>query len=147
MCKVDRRLKLTDVYRNPSGGVSPNCESHGSHGGRGEGREGSQVMSLSLSSECGTYTTVKDRFPGGTGHTPFVEAMGAMALLPICNSSFTCEDYSTYRAHPWSSFFLRRAHPRPGPRTRTGRTQRARNLLSLSRTQRALIAASVLAKY
>ena len=26
------------------------------------------------------------------------EAMGAMALLPISDSSFTCEDYNTYRA-------------------------------------------------
>ena len=41
--------------------------------------------------------------------------MGAMALLPICDSSFTCEDYNTYRAHPWSPFPLRRAHPGPGP--------------------------------
>jgi len=43
-----------------------------------------------------------------------VEAMGAMALPPICDSSFTCEDYNTYRAHPWSPFPLRRAHPGPG---------------------------------
>jgi len=25
-----------------------------------------------------------------------VKAIGAMALLPICDSSFTCEDYNTY---------------------------------------------------
>ena len=30
--------------------------------------------------------------------------MGAMALLPIWDSSFTCEDYNAYRAHPWSLF-------------------------------------------
>ena len=46
-----------------------------------------------------------------------MEAMGAMALLPICDSSFTCEDYNTYRAHPGSPFPLRRAHPGPGPHT------------------------------
>ena len=40
--------------------------------------------------------------------------MGAMALLPICESSFTCEDYNTYRAHPWSPFPLRRAYSGPG---------------------------------
>jgi len=40
--------------------------------------------------------------------------MGAMALLPICDSSFTCEDYNAFRAHPWSPFPLRRAHPGPG---------------------------------
>jgi len=37
-----------------------------------------------------------------------VKAMGAMALLPICDTSFTCEDYNTYMAHPWSPFPLRR---------------------------------------
>jgi len=42
-------------------------------------------------------------------------AIGAMALLPICDSSFTCEDYNTFRAHPWNPFPLRRAHPGPGP--------------------------------
>ena len=42
-----------------------------------------------------------------------VEAMGAMALRPICDSLFTSEDYNTYMAHPWSPFPLRRAHPRP----------------------------------
>ena len=47
------------------------------------------------------------------------EAMGAMALLPICNTSFTCEDYNTFRAHPWSPSFLRRAHPGPGPHSCT----------------------------
>jgi len=31
------------------------------------------------------------------------------------NSSFTCENYNTYRAHPWSPLPLRRAHPGPGP--------------------------------
>ena len=31
-------------------------------------------------------------------------------------SSFTCDDYNTYRAHRWSPFPLRRAHPGPGPR-------------------------------
>jgi len=46
-----------------------------------------------------------------------VKAMGAMALLPICDTSFTCEDYNTFRAHPWSPFLLRRAHPGPGPHT------------------------------
>ena len=46
-----------------------------------------------------------------------VDSMGAMALLPICDSSFTCEDYNTYRAHPWSPFPLRRGHPGPGPHT------------------------------
>ena len=35
--------------------------------------------------------------------------------FPICDRSFTCEDYTTYRAHPWSPFPLRRAHPGPGP--------------------------------
>ena len=40
--------------------------------------------------------------------------MGAMALLPICNSSFTCDDYNIYKAHPWSPFPLRRAHSEPG---------------------------------
>ena len=49
-----------------------------------------------------------------------VEAMGAMALLPICDSSFACEDYNTFSAHPWSPFPLRRAHPGPGPHTRVG---------------------------
>ena len=44
-----------------------------------------------------------------------LEATGAKALLPIGDSSFTCEDYNTYRAHPWSPFPLRRAHPGPGP--------------------------------
>jgi len=44
-----------------------------------------------------------------------VEAMGAMVLLPICDTSFTCEDYNTYRAHPWSPFPLRRARPGPSP--------------------------------
>ena len=48
---------------------------------------------------------------------PHVKAMGAMSLLPICDSLFTCEDYNTYRAHPWSPFPLRRAHPVPGPHT------------------------------
>jgi len=33
-------------------------------------------------------------------HSTVVEAMGVIALLPICDSSFTCEDYNTYRAHP-----------------------------------------------
>ena len=37
-----------------------------------------------------------------------------MALLPICGRSFMCEDYNTYRAHPWSPFPLRRAHSGPG---------------------------------
>ena len=36
-----------------------------------------------------------------------------VALLPICDGSFTCGDNNTYRAHPWSLFLLRRA--RPGP--------------------------------
>ena len=45
-----------------------------------------------------------------------VEAIGAMALLPIWDTSFTCEDYMTHRAHPWSPCPLRRAHPGPGPR-------------------------------
>jgi len=40
-----------------------------------------------------------------------------MALRPICDSSFTCEDCNTYRADPWSPFPLRRAHPEPGPHT------------------------------
>ena len=44
-----------------------------------------------------------------------VKAMGTMALLPICDSSFECEDDNTYRAHPWSSFPLRRVHPGLGP--------------------------------
>ena len=35
--------------------------------------------------------------------------------VPICDGSFTCEDYNTYAAHPWSPFPLRRAHPGPGP--------------------------------
>ena len=46
-----------------------------------------------------------------------MEAMGAMALLPICESSFTREDYNTYRARSWSPFPLRRAHPGPDPHT------------------------------
>ena len=49
-----------------------------------------------------------------------VEAIRAMALLPICDSSFMCEDYNAYRAHPWSPFPQRRAHPGPGPYTREG---------------------------
>ena len=44
-----------------------------------------------------------------------IKATGAMALLPICDSSFTCEDYNIYWAHPWSPCPLRRAHPGPGP--------------------------------
>ena len=48
---------------------------------------------------------------------PTVEAMAAMALLPIRDSSFTCEDYNTHMAHPWSPSPLRRAHPGPGPHT------------------------------
>ena len=48
-----------------------------------------------------------------------MEAMGAMSMLPICDRSFTCEDYNTYRAPPWSPFPLRRAHPGPGPHTRS----------------------------
>ena len=46
-----------------------------------------------------------------------MEAMGAMALLPICDGSFTRDDYNTYRDLPWSRFPLRRAHPGPGPHT------------------------------
>jgi hypothetical protein len=38
-----------------------------------------------------------------------VEAMGAMALLLICGSSFTREDHNTIRAHPWGPFPSRRA--------------------------------------
>ena len=38
-----------------------------------------------------------------------LKATGAMALFPICDSSIACEDYNTYRAHPWSPFPLRRA--------------------------------------
>ena len=49
-----------------------------------------------------------------------VKAMGAMALLSICDRSFTCEDYNTYRAHPWSLSPLRRAHPGPGPHNMCG---------------------------
>ena len=41
--------------------------------------------------------------------------MGVMALLPICESSFTSEDYNTCRTHYWSPFPPRRAHPGPGP--------------------------------
>ena len=52
--------------------------------------------------------------------TRSVEAMGAMVLLLICDSSFACEDYNTYRAYPWSPFPLRRAHPGPGPQTEGG---------------------------
>ena len=33
----------------------------------------------------------------------------APKLGPICDSSFTFEDYNTYRAHLWSPFLLRRA--------------------------------------
>jgi hypothetical protein len=29
-----------------------------------------------------------------------VKAMGAMALPPICDNSFTCEDHNARRAHP-----------------------------------------------
>ena len=49
-----------------------------------------------------------------TRWTSTVEAMGAMALLPICDSSFACEDYNTYGAHPGSLSPPRRAHPGPG---------------------------------
>ena len=38
----------------------------------------------------------------------------AMALLPICDSPFTCEDYNTFRAHSWSPSPLRRAYQGPG---------------------------------
>jgi len=44
-----------------------------------------------------------------------VETIPRLALLRICDSSFTCEDHNTYRVHPWSSVPLRRAHPGPGP--------------------------------
>ena len=44
-----------------------------------------------------------------------VKAVGAVALPAICDSSFTCEDYNPYMAHPWSPFPLRRAHPGLGP--------------------------------
>ena len=44
-----------------------------------------------------------------------VDAMGAKALFPTCDISFTCDDYKTHRAHPWSPFPPRRAHPGPGP--------------------------------
>ena len=47
-------------------------------------------------------------------HLHGVNAMGAMALLRKCNSSFPCEDYNTHRANPWSHFPLRRTHPGPG---------------------------------
>ena len=50
-----------------------------------------------------------------------MKAMGAKTLLLICDTSFTCEDYTTYRAHPCSlSSPLRRAHPGPGPHTTVG---------------------------
>jgi hypothetical protein len=42
-----------------------------------------------------------------------VEAMPAMALLPICDSSFTCEDYNEFMALSWCPFPLRQAHPGP----------------------------------
>ena len=37
-----------------------------------------------------------------SGKRSVVEAMGAIPLLDISDSSFTCEDYNTYSAHPWS---------------------------------------------
>ena len=37
--------------------------------------------------------------------------------FPICDTSFTFEDYNTVRAYPWSPFSLRRAYPGPGPNT------------------------------
>ena len=52
-----------------------------------------------------------------------VEATGAKALLAICDSRFTCEDYNTYRAHPWRPFSLRRAHQGLGPHTHLGLPQ------------------------
>jgi len=39
---------------------------------------------------------------------------GSLLLAP---RSFTREDYNTDRAHHWSLFPLRRAHPGPGPHT------------------------------
>jgi len=36
---------------------------------------------------------------------------------PSCEERVTCEHDNTYRAHPWSPFPLRRAHPGPGPHT------------------------------
>jgi len=57
-----------------------------------------------------------------------VEAMGAMALLPICDSSFTCEHYNTDRAHPWSPCPLRRAHIKRQP-----------GFLATSRTMKAVV--------
>ena len=52
--------------------------------------------------------------PGSSsGHLPLLLDPRAMALLAICDTSFTCEDYNTYRGHPGSHFALRRAHPGP----------------------------------
>jgi len=50
--------------------------------------------------------------------------------LPILDSSFTCEDYNTYRDHPWSPFPLRRAHP--GPCLHTGSKANPSTVLELS---------------
>ena len=52
---------------------------------------------------------------GCVRHDRRSSVVGAMALFPTCDSPFTCEDYNTYRSHPWSHFPLRRAHPEPGP--------------------------------
>ena len=43
--------------------------------------------------------------------TACVEAMGAVALLPVCGSSLRCEDCNTCRAHHWSPFPLRIQDP------------------------------------
>ena len=59
--------------------------------------------SLSLSSDTGSPNAYS------------VEVMGAMALLPICDTSFPCEDYNLDRVHPCSPFPLRRVRSGPGP--------------------------------
>ena len=59
-------------------------------------RSTSSIRACARRADVDIFTTVR------------VEAMGAMALLPICDSSFTCENYNTYRAHP-----CRHLHPGP----------------------------------
>ena len=67
--------------------------------------------SISFNGFCGSNCFNSSNISHGSN----VQAMGAMALLQICDGSFTCKDYNTHRAHPSSRFPLRRAHPGPGP--------------------------------
>ena len=47
-----------------------------------------------------------------------IESSRARHGVCTCDSSFTCQDYSTYGAHPWSPSPLRRAYPWPDPHNR-----------------------------